>query len=120
MASFLTVSLFSFIVVAIGDFIILYILTYAGTGFGFGDLKKDILKLLCVSVIIGLVDGAWSLAPVQHIAFHGITVFVHAFVLAVFFFEEMARQEAFIVAVCQRILYLVIAVTILAATASGG
>jgi hypothetical protein len=118
MPGFLTVLVYSLCLAAIGDFLILLALNYAGTGFGFGSIKIDIAKLLAVAVIVGLIDAAWSLAPRHDFVFHAITAIVHAVVLTLFFFRDLSHHEALIVAVGQRIIYFVVSVTILAAIVS--
>jgi hypothetical protein len=115
---FLIISGYGFFIAAVGDFLILLALSYAGTGFGFGDLRKDVLKILAVSVIVGLIDGAWSLSPGQSFAFYAITAVIHSVVLRLFFFDDISNTEAGIVAVGRQIIYMIVLVAILAALAS--
>ena len=118
MQAFVVAAIFSFVVACVGSFVSLLLLSYAGTGFGFGDLRKDLLKLAIVALLVGLIDGAWTFMPNQHWSFYVITSVVHAIALSIAFFGDLSIKEAGLAAVGCRILYIIVGVTILAASQS--
>ena len=114
MSPFVAVGLYSACIAVAGSFFFLLALSYLGTGFGFGDIKKDLLKIAFVSALVGLADAAWSLVPIHHWSFHLITMLVHGILLRVAFFEALSKKEASMVAVVSRVLYFLVALFLMA------
>lgn len=104
-------------VTLIGSFLALLGLSYAGTGFGYGDLRRDLLKLAAVSAVIGAVEAGWYFVPGYHWSFHALTVLAHTLLLRAFFLEEISMQEASMVAVATRVAFIYLAFASLATTA---
>ena len=105
MSPFVTVGLWSACITAVGSVLSLLALSHLGTGFGFGDLEKDLLKIAVVSVLVGVAEPLMWSAPVQHWSFHIVVILVHAILLRLLFFNDLSSQEAFMVAVVTRVLY---------------
>ena len=114
MQVFLMVGLLSACLTAVGSGLFLVALSYMGTGFGFGDLKKDLLKLAAVSALVGVADGLWTFAPMHHWSFHVIVMLVHGILLRLFFFEDLSGKEASMVAVVTRVFYFIAALVLMA------
>lgn len=108
MPFYVTIGLYSACITAVGSGISLLALSYLGTGFGFGEIAKDMLRIVIVSVLVGVADILWSLAPVHHWSFHVIVMLVHGFLLRVFFFHELSGKEATMVAVVTRALLFLV------------
>jgi len=120
MPFYVTIALYSAIITAVGTGLSLLALSHLGTGFGFGDVLKDTLKIALVSVLVGVADALWSLAPVHHWSFHVIVALVHGFLLRMFFFYELSGKEATMVAVVTRVLYFLVALVLLLAVIPPG
>ena len=114
MRVFSIVGLYSACITAVGSGLFLLALSYLGTGFGFGDLKKDVLKLATVSVLVGVADGLWTFAPMHHWSFHVIVMLVHGILLRIFFFEDLSGKEASMVVVVTRVFYFIVALVLMA------
>ena len=103
----MTVAGISFIGLSIGSFLALLFLNFLGTGFGYGDLKKDLLRIAGVATIVACVEGGWSFAPARHWTFAIITTVIHAIVFKLFFMEELETTEAVMAAViCRGVLII--------------
>jgi len=114
MRVFAVVGLYSACITAVGSGLFLVALSYLGTGFGFGDLKKDLLKLAAVSALVGAADGLWTFAPMRHWSFHVMVMLVHGILLRLFFFEDLCSKEATMVAVVTRVFYFIVALVLMA------
>lgn len=114
MPLFVTVWVCSACITAVGSGLFLLALSYFGTGFGFGDVRKDLLKIAIVSAPVGVVDALWSFVPMRHWSFHVLAVIVHGILLRLFFLEGLCNKEAFLVAFVSRVLWLLISFSIYA------
>lgn len=115
MYAFVIITIVGFVLTLIGSFVCLLLLNYAGTGFGFGNIPKDLLKIAVVSVIIGLIEGAWTFSTRQSLAFNVLTALVHGIILTLFFFEDLSFKEGVLVGVGCQMIYLAATLTIFVA-----
>jgi hypothetical protein len=106
MISFLTIVLLSGVIAFVVSFVCLLIFSYAGTGFGFGDLKQDLVKLVFIGLVVGAVDAAWQLLPWQHWSFYALTAVVHIGALRAAFMPDLSAAEATAPAVVTRLVYI--------------
>ena len=114
MQVFVTVWLYSACLTGVGSGLFLLALSYMGTGFGFGDLEKDLLKLAAVSLLVGVADGLWTFLPMHHWSFRVIVMIVHWILLRLSFFEDLSSKEASMVAVVTRVFYFIAALVFMA------
>jgi len=114
MQVFVIVGLYSACLTGLGSGLFLLALSYMGTGFGFGDLKKDLLKLAAVSLLVGAADGLWTFLPMHHWSFHVIIMIVHWILLKLLFFEDLSTKEASMVVVVTRVFYFLVALFLMA------
>jgi len=94
--------LYTFVTCLIVSFLTLLVMSYLGSGFGFGHLVKDIGKLAVVALLVAGTEYAFLQAPRPHWSFQTMTALLNAFYLRMAFFQELSNQEACGVAVACR------------------